>query len=167
MCGYGHGIMGAAVTVHSEESYNKTMSQIEKGNAKLAGYKITLEDVSLRRVEKEGFAAATFSDEELGDISLVLDMEINEKLLSKGLAREITRRVQSKRKDLDLDLEDTITLNVWLSENSPKLNSSDWGYVKSETRASSSDLQYNSPSKEYESFEVDELKIYFNLKKNN
>ena len=94
-------------------------------------------------------------------------MAINENLLSKGLAREITRRVQSKRKDLDLDLEDTITLNVWLSENSPKLNSSDWEYVKSETRASSSDLQYTSPSKEFESFEVDELKIYFNLKKNN
>ena len=142
------------------------LADIEKGNVNLEGYDITMEDVSLRRVEKEGFAAATFADEELGDISLVLDMAINENLLSKGLAREITRRVQSKRKDLDLDLEDTITLNVWLSENSPKLNSSDWEYVKSETRASSSDLQYASPSEESESFEVDELKIYFNLKKN-
>ena len=142
------------------------LADIEKGNVNLEGYDITMEDVSLRRVEKEGFAAATFADEELGDISLVLDMTINENLLSKGLAREITRRVQSKRKDLDLDLEDTITLNVWLSENSPKLNSSDWEYVKSETRASSSDLQYASPSEESESFEVDELKIYFNLKKN-
>lgn len=142
------------------------LADIEKGNVNLEGYDITMEDVSLRRVEKEGFAAATFSDEELGDISLVLDMTINENLLSKGLAREITRRVQSKRKDLDLDLEDTITLNVWLSENSPKLNSSDWEYVKSETRASSSDLQYASPSEESENFEVDELKIYFNLKKN-
>ena len=142
------------------------LADIEKGNVNLEGYDITMEDVSLRRVEKEGFAAATFADEELGDITLVLDMTINENLLSKGLAREITRRVQSKRKDLDLDLEDTITLNVWLSENSPKLNSSDWEYVKSETRASSSDLQYASPSEESESFEVDELKIYFNLKKN-
>ena len=142
------------------------LADIEKGNVNLEGYDITMEDVSLRRVEKEGFAAATFADEELGDISLVLDMTINENLLSKGLAREITRRVQSKRKDLDLDLEDTITLNVWLSENSPKLNSSDWEYVKSETRASSSDLQYASPSEESENFEVDELKIYFNLKKN-
>tara|TARA_Y100001970_G_C14246229_1_gene868475 strand:+ start:2494 stop:3273 length:780 start_codon:yes stop_codon:yes gene_type:complete len=31
MCGYGHGIMGAAVTVHSEESYKATMGQIENG----------------------------------------------------------------------------------------------------------------------------------------
>ena len=32
MCGYGHGIMGAAVTVHSEESFNATMAQIQKGS---------------------------------------------------------------------------------------------------------------------------------------
>ena len=51
--------------------------------------------------------------------------EITDDLLSKGLAREITRRVQSKRKDLDLELEDTITLKVWLSKDSPKLN----GYI--------------------------------------
>jgi isoleucyl-tRNA synthetase len=143
------------------------LSQIEEGKANLAGYDINLEDVSLRRVEKEGFAAATFADEELGDISLVLDMELNEDLLSKGLAREITRRIQSKRKELDLDLEDTITLNVWLSDNSPKLNPKDWEYVKSETRASSADIKDTSPSKDSESFEVDEAKISFSLTKNN
>ena len=31
MCGYGHGIMGAAITVHSEESYDSTMAQIQNG----------------------------------------------------------------------------------------------------------------------------------------
>ena len=31
MCGYGHGIMGAAVTVHSAESYDTTMAQIQNG----------------------------------------------------------------------------------------------------------------------------------------
>ena len=31
MCGYGHGIMGAAITVHTEESYANTMVQIKKG----------------------------------------------------------------------------------------------------------------------------------------
>ena len=31
MCGYGHGIMGAAITVHSEESYETTMAQIKSG----------------------------------------------------------------------------------------------------------------------------------------
>ena len=31
MCGYGHGIMAAAITVHSEESYDSTMAQIQNG----------------------------------------------------------------------------------------------------------------------------------------
>ena len=31
MCGYGHGIMGAAITVHSEESYTTTIAQIRSG----------------------------------------------------------------------------------------------------------------------------------------
>jgi len=156
-------VLSELANIDSEE----LLSQIEEGKAKLAGYDIKMDDISLRRVEKEGFAASTFATEESGDISLVLDMVLNDALLSKGLAREITRRVQSKRKDLDLDLEDTITLNVWLTEKSPKLNSADWDYVKSETRASSAELLYVSPSKDSESFEVDGSKIYFNLEKNN
>jgi len=144
----------------------KLLAEIEKGNANLAGYDITMDDISLRRVEKEGYAASTFTVDNLGDISLVLDMTLTDALLSKGLAREITRRVQSKRKDLDLDLEDTITLTVWLTEKSPKLESKDWEYVKSETRASSAELSYSKPSKKSDNFEVDGINLYFSLEKN-
>ena len=31
MCGYGHGIMGAAITVHTKESYKETIAQINNG----------------------------------------------------------------------------------------------------------------------------------------
>jgi len=144
----------------------KILVEIEKGNANLAGYDITMDDISLRRVEKEGYAASTFTVDNLGDISLVLDMTVTDALLSKGLAREITRRVQSKRKDLDLDLEDTITLTVWLTDKSPKLESKDWEYVKSETRASSAELSYSKPSKKSDNFEVDGINLYFSLEKN-
>ena len=92
---------------------------------------------------------------------------MSDDLLSKGLAREITRRVQSKRKDLDLELEDTINLKVWLSEDSPKLNTADWDYIKFETRASTADLQYAKASGKSEFFEVDGMKISFYLEKNN
>ena len=144
----------------------KLLVEIEKGSANLAGYDITMDDISLRRVEKEGYAASTFAVDNLGDISLVLDMTLTDALLSKGLAREITRRVQSKRKDLDLDLEDTITLTVWLTDKSPKLESKDWEYVKSETRASSAELSYSKPSKKSDNFEVDGINLYFSLEKN-
>ena len=142
------------------------LSQIEAGNANLGGYEITMEDVSIRRVEKEGYAASTFTVDNVGDISLVLDMSLNDSLISKGLAREITRRIQSKRKDLDLELEATISLNVWLSEDSPKLASKDWEYVKFETRASNAELFYSEQSDASDTFEVEEKKISFNLKLN-
>ena len=92
---------------------------------------------------------------------MVLDVSIDDELLSKGLAREITRRIQSKRKDLDLDLEATISLTVWLSDACPKLESKDWEYVKSETRASPADLSYSKPSRTSDKFEVDGNTVFF------
>ena len=86
---------------------------------------------------------------------------IDDELLSKGLAREITRRVQSKRKDLDLDVEATIDLTVWLTEACPKLEAKDWEYVKSETRASPAELSYSKPPKISDAFEVDGNTVFF------
>ncbi|MEE3030020.1 MAG: DUF5915 domain-containing protein, partial [Candidatus Thermoplasmatota archaeon] len=90
---------------------------------------------------KEGFAASTVSiDGPEGpiDVSLVLDLALTENLLSKGLARDIIRRIQSKRKDLDLEVDTTISLEVWLPENAPELSEIDSKHVSSEVRASSS-----------------------------
>ena len=139
------------------------LSEIEAGNAKLAGFEITMNDINIKRVEKEGYAASTFEVEDLGDISLVLDIEITEDLISKGLAREITRRIQSKRKELDLELEATISLKVWLEPESPKLNSEDWGYIVSETRSKPAELIIGACDTNLDNFQVEENKIYFKV----
>jgi isoleucyl-tRNA synthetase len=143
------------------------LSEIGAGSAKLAGYDIGTDDVEVHRVEKDGFAASTFSVDDSGDVSLVLDVSIDDELLSKGLAREITRRVQSKRKDLDLDVEVTIDLTVWLTKGCPKLDSKDWEYVKSETRANPAELSYSKPSVASDKFVVDGETLFFSLKQNN
>ena len=114
-------------------------------------------------MEKEGYAASTFEVEETGDISLVLDVEITDDLVSKGLAREITRRIQSKRKELDLDLEASISLKVWLELDSPKLNEDDWQYIISETRSKPSELIIGNPEKDLDNFQVENNKIYFKV----
>ena len=49
------------------------LSDVKSGSAKLVGYEITENDIEIRRVEKDGFAAMTFSTEDSGDVSLVLD----------------------------------------------------------------------------------------------
>nr|AIE94600.1 isoleucyl-tRNA synthetase (IARS, ileS) [uncultured marine group II/III euryarchaeote AD1000_49_E05] len=139
------------------------LSEIQSGSAELAGYDIGTDDVEIHRVEKDGFAASTFSVDDSGDVSLVLDVSIDDELLSKGLAREITRRVQSKRKDLDLDMEVTIDLTVWLTKDCPKLESKDWEYVKSETRANPAELSYSKPSGASDKFEVDGEILFFKI----
>ena len=114
--------------------------EIEAGLGALAGYEITAEDVEIRRVEKEGFAASTIQfdgpDGEM-DVSIVMDMALTDALLSKGLARDIIRRIQSKRKDLDLDINAAIELEVWLPSNAPDMSDEDQSHVASEVRASS------------------------------
>jgi len=147
----------------SQVQPDSLLSDIEKGKAKLAGFDITIEDINIKRVEKEGYAASTFEVEEKGDISLVLDVEITANLISKGLAREITRRIQSKRKELDLDLEASISLKVWLEKDSPKLNKKDWEYVTSETRSEPAELIIGDCDKDLDNFQVEENKIYFKV----
>jgi len=134
--------------------------EIEGGIAALAGYEIVMGDIEVRRVEKAGFAAHTLSFDE-GDVSIVLDMEIDAKLLSKGLARDLTRRVQAKRKELDLDVESTIELSVWIEGS--ELGDDDWEHVISETRAGTASLNDSDAPLEAESFEVDGSRVSFYL----
>jgi isoleucyl-tRNA synthetase len=134
--------------------------EIEAGIAALAGYEITLDDIEVRRVEKDGFAAYTLSHD-AGDVSLVLDMDIDAELLSKGLARDIIRRVQAKRKQLDLEVEATIELSVWV--DGMELADDDWEHVKSETRAGRASLNEGKSPADTETFEVDRTNVMFYL----
>ena len=135
--------------------------EIEAGIAALAGYEITMSDIEIRRVEREGFAAQTLSFEE-GDVSIVLDMHTDPDLLSKGLARDITRRIQAKRKELDLQVESSIVLSVWIE--GMELEDRDWRHVTSETRAGESSLNEGEPSEESDKFEVDGTIVHFQIR---
>ena len=134
--------------------------EIEAGIAALAGYEITMDDVEVRRAEKEGFAAQTLSFEE-GDVSIVLDMHTDQDLLSKGLARDITRRIQAKRKELDLNVESTVGLSVWVE--GLDLGQADWDHIVSETRAGQHSLNEGAPSEGAETFEIDGTTVFFEI----
>ena len=95
-------------------------------------------------------------------MSIVLDMYTDEDLLSKGIARDITRRVQAKRKELDLQVEDTINLSVWVY--GVTLNQEDWQHVISETRAGESSLNKGDPKSDFDNFEIDGSKISFQIR---
>ena len=154
-----------AAEIRNAENPAAMLEQIKSGSLEIMGIKIEETDVEVKRVEKSGFAASTIQVGQGDDayhVSLVLDMNDTPELLSKGLARDITRRIQAKRKDLNLDIEATIELQVWM-ENAPELFQADQDWIISETRASSAIFHTdgNSTSATAESFEVDGTKIYF------
>ena len=151
--------MPAVLALLAEAEPDNLLLEIDAGICILEGYDITMEDIEIRRVEQEGYAAATISDEDIGDVSLVLDMVLDQDLLSKGLARDIIRRVQSKRKDLDLDVEATINLAVWI--DGLDLSDSDWGHLQSEVRAGSASL--NQGIAKGDNFEVDGVSVTFDV----
>jgi hypothetical protein len=119
-----------------------------------------MEDIEIRRAEKEGFAAKTLSFDE-GDVSIVLDMHTDSNLLSKGLARDITRRIQAKRKEMDLKVESSINLSVWVE--GMVLGDNDWKHVVTETRAGENSLNDGNPSSNADVFEVDGTKVSFEI----
>ena len=134
---------------------------IQSGRCVIAGFELEPIDVEVKRVEREGFAAMTAED---SDVTLVLDMTVTEELLSMGLAREIIRRVQQKRKDLDLDVEASISLSVWLDEGNPLLMGGDWDHVVSEVRAKDAVLDQGGQAPEgSDTFDVDGVGIHFSV----
>jgi isoleucyl-tRNA synthetase len=47
-----------------------------------------------------------------GDIEVLLDTTVNEKLILEGISREVVRRIQTMRKDLNLPYDAKIDLTV-------------------------------------------------------
>ncbi|RJU86145.1 MAG: hypothetical protein DWC02_05180, partial [Candidatus Poseidoniales archaeon] len=71
-----------------------------------------------------------------------------------------TRRIQASRKDMNLEIEDTISLNVWMKD-APELFDSDRSWITNETRASSAN--FNLGEGEGDSFEVDGATIWYTV----
>jgi hypothetical protein len=88
-------------------------------------------------------------------------MVLDSDLLSKGLARDLIRRVQAKRKQLDLEVEATIQLSVWI--DGMELADDDWEHVKSETRAGRALLNEGKSPTDTETFEIDRTNVTFYL----
>ena len=144
------------------------LEAIKSGNCEIMGVKIEENDVEIRRTERSGFAASTIQvgqGEDAIQISLVLDMNDTPELLSKGLARDITRRIQAKRKDLNLEIEANIDLEIWMS-NAPELIDEDKQWIVNQTRTAG--VIFHSEDDELsddcDTFEVDGTTVSFTVK---
>jgi isoleucyl-tRNA synthetase len=72
---------------------------------------VTLDDVIITEVPREGWTVASENGE-----SLALDLELNADLIAQGIARDITRMIQDARKASGFDISDRIHV-TWNSTN--------------------------------------------------
>lgn len=72
---------------------------------------LTLEDVAVERIVKEGLFAANE-----GTITVALDPVMDEELLLEGLAREFVNKVNTMRREQKLDVSDRIIIEIQTSD---------------------------------------------------
>jgi isoleucyl-tRNA synthetase len=77
-------------------------------------FEISKEDLEIRITEREGYSGASFSH---GD--LFLNLELTEDLINEGFVRDLIRRIQSMRKDMELEYDTEIIINI--SKTDPKI----------------------------------------------
>jgi isoleucyl-tRNA synthetase len=119
------------------------VSQISKlerdGKVELTvdGEKVSLdrEEIELSSQDIPGWLVA--SDREL---TVALDISLNEALISEGIAREFVNRVQNYRKDMNFEVTDTIVLQVERQPETENAIVSNKDYICAETLAESIDL---------------------------
>jgi isoleucyl-tRNA synthetase len=93
-------------------------------------YEVTLDEVEVRAEHKEGYAVGSE-----GAYLAALVTELSPELVNEGLVREFVRRVQSLRKDADLDIADRIRLYYTASTRLMEAISAFEDYIKEETLA--------------------------------
>jgi len=93
-------------------------------------YEITAEDVEIIEVLPEGYVGEKFK----GGMAYLYTVR-DEKLIAEGYARDVVRRIQEMRKELDLNIEEEIVVHLLLPEDLRKYVEMFLDYVKRETRA--------------------------------
>jgi isoleucyl-tRNA synthetase len=137
------------------------LSQLDAGKAVLSwegkSYSITSEMVEFKETPPENLSAADFSKG-----FVYVDVTLTSELQAEGYAREIIRRIQDMRKEMDLRVEDQIRAVVNVdSKKILDLVLGQKGYIANEVRASELELGHgiDAKGKMIKDWEVDELRL--------
>ncbi|MBC7128504.1 MAG: isoleucine--tRNA ligase [Thermoplasmatales archaeon] len=137
---------------------NSSLEDLKKGKIIFDGkeYEISEEDYKIEIKEKEGYVFG-----EKDGIKVLLNITKTDELIREGFAREIVRRIQQMRKEMNLEMEEKIIVEI----NIGKDRIEGWeNYVKNETR--SVEIKYCTPSQGYiKEWDIDDEKIVIGINK--
>ena len=114
-----------------ESDAEELLENIEsKGKFELNGYEIEKRHVEFKEESPDEFSMSDFSEGKV-----FVDKRQDREIKAEGLAQEVVRRVQEMRKDLDLDLEERIIIEINIEKED--LIEGKTEYIKKETRSDS------------------------------
>jgi len=119
---------------------------------------LSLEDVEISTEDIPGWLVMAE-----GNITIALDITINDELRYEGIARELVNRIQNLRKDSGLEVTDRIKLKILGSKELSEAVSRNKSYITSETLAN--ELDVVDELLEGEKFEFDEVQTAIHLVK--
>ena len=122
--------------------------------------KLTMDDFEIVESEKEHIGKANAQD-----MILFLNTILTPELEAEGFAREIIRRIQSMRKELNLDVEDRISTEIHVSSEK-KMALKKWeDYIKGETRSKTASFVEKPAGKLTKKWKIDELEAEIGISK--
>ncbi|MBC7081640.1 MAG: isoleucine--tRNA ligase [Thermoplasmatales archaeon] len=137
---------------------NCSVEKLKEGKIICNGkeYEISEEDYRIEIKEKEGYIFG-----EKDGIKVLLNITKSEELIVEGFAREIVRRIQQMRKEMNLEMEEKIIVEINISRD----RIDGWeDYVKNETR--SKEIKYCLPQDGYiKEWDIDDERIIIGIKK--
>ena len=127
------------------------------GTLELADQTFNKEEIEVLRETREGHDAVSNSL-----ITIDLDCELDQRLINKGLAREVVNRIQSTRKDSDFQISDRIEISFTADDDLAAAMSENQEYIMQETLAV--EMKSAGAAGETHEFDIDGLKLSISLK---
>jgi isoleucyl-tRNA synthetase len=121
--------------------------------------RLTADDFDVVEHEKDHYTKTTVQD-----ITLFLDTTLTPELEAEGLARELIRRIQSMRKELNLDVEKKITTEISLDSTKQKALQNWKDYIQEETRSKTVMFDENPKGALIKKWSIDDLYVTIGIR---
>ena len=146
----------------NKDKLYEEINKNKKITIELDGKKIILtkDDFQVIETEKEHIART-----ETEQIILLIDTRLTPELEAEGFAREIVRRIQSMRKELDLDVEDRISTEIKVGTDKETALQKWTDYIKGETRSKKIVFSDKPGGKLVKKWKIDEFEAEIGISK--
>ena len=141
--------------IDKNKLYDK-INREKKIEIKLKSEKITLKKDDFLIIEKEKDHIARTETE---DVILIINTKLTPELIAEGFAREIIRRIQSMRKELDLDVEDKISAELKVDKDKMTALKQWESYIKGETRSKKINYVEKPSGELVKKWKIDEIDV--------